>query len=473
MLSLKLWYLFFFASASCLYPFLNLIFRRTGLTESQVGTIAALRPWVSFSFGTAFSAVADKWRIHRPILFATFIATTIARLSVAAATSFTAILTVMLLCDGLGSPVTIMVDSAAMAACPKEGEYGKQRLYGAVGWGVFSLIAGVMMQNFGTASGFWLFGGLAVMTLVPTAMLPWGPLHEKLHKQQTIQNHHHHHREDDDEEDDENLLIQRNHNGGGNSGSSSSSSVVVDDQLPENKHKPHTQQGNFISKIIQLSASPEARLFFTTATFMGYAVGTIESFLFLFLEDLGGSETLMGLTLTMTCIAETAVFHYAGSIMKALGLDGSFHLCFLAFLVRLASYAALARFNLSVWCVLPVELLHGLTFGLTWSAGCAKCAVIAPPGLEATTQSAFQGLLFGLGHGIGGLVSGQVYHWQGPETVFLIAFVVVAVGWGLTSAARLAMVKKCSSGTGNGSGSSSVELEVMKSNRSRDSGGEV
>ena len=40
---------------------------------------------------------------------------------------------------------------------------------------------------------------------------------------------------------------------------------------------------------------------------MGSAVGVIDSFLFMYLEDLGASETLMGLTLTFTCIGMSTV----------------------------------------------------------------------------------------------------------------------------------------------------------------------
>ena len=39
---------------------------------------------------------------------------------------------------------------------------------------------------------------------------------------------------------------------------------------------------------------------------MGSAEGVIDSYLFLFLEDLGATETLMGLTLTFTCLGMAA-----------------------------------------------------------------------------------------------------------------------------------------------------------------------
>lgn len=89
--------------------------------------------------------------------------------------------------------------------------------------------------------------------------------------------------------------------------------------------------------------------------------------------------------------------------------------------------------------MLPVEVLHGLTFGLAWAAGTAYSAQIAPPGLEATAQSLFQGLYFGVGFGVGGLVGGRVFESRGGPAVYASAFVVVASGWLVTSLMRLAL----------------------------------
>lgn len=135
------------------------------------------------------------------------------------------------------------------------------------------------------------------------------------------------------------------------------------------------------------------------------------------------------------------MFYFTGSIIRALGLDGCFHLCFAAFLLRLGCYATLSLWG-SPWLVLPVELLHGLTFGLTWSAGVAKGASIAPPGLEATTQSAFQGLMFGLGHGIGGMVAGGLYQRYGAQVAFGTSFAVVGLGWAGKVVAQAALRRR-------------------------------
>jgi hypothetical protein len=64
----------------------------------------------------------------------------------------------------------------------------------------------------------------------------------------------------------------------------------------------------------------------------------------------GAPETLMGLSLTMTCAAESLVFWFSGHILRALGAKMCMHLVFLAFLVRLLCYATLAHWG-SPWKV--------------------------------------------------------------------------------------------------------------------------
>ena len=54
----------------------------------------------------------------------------------------------------------------------QEGEYGKARLWGAVGWGLFSPLSGVITSKLGSAASFDanLIGG--VLALLPTVLLP-------------------------------------------------------------------------------------------------------------------------------------------------------------------------------------------------------------------------------------------------------------------------------------------------------------
>lgn len=93
----------------------------------------------------------------------------------------------------------------------------------------------------------------------------------------------------------------------------------------------------------------------------------------------------MGLSLTVTCAAEIPAFHFQGKLLALTGVSGMLHLVLGVFALRLACYFMLPWWG-SPWAVLPVELLHGVTFACGWGAGTINCKRVAPPGLEATMQ---------------------------------------------------------------------------------------
>lgn len=347
--------------------------------------------------------------------------------------TFASVLGIMLVADCFGAPVTILVDAATMAACKED--YGRHRLYGAIGWGTFSFVAGSCLHLFGMHSIFLLAAILCICTIVPSAAIDWSPLHDKC----TGGDGKFHDTFDNIEKPnngESTALLPGKHHAVHHTNSNSENNIhKPSPSLKSTQQNEGTQDGtkNFFSRLATLLSNPDAFIFFCTVTVMGCAVGTIEGFLFLYIEDLGGSETLMGFTLAITCVAETIVFYYTKAIIHYVGLDGCFHICYVAFLLRLGGYATLTWWS-SPWLVLlPIELLHGITFGLTWSSGTAKSALLAPPGLEATTQSCFQGSMFGIGTGLGGLIAGNVYNAYGPQWMFTVMFLLVLGGWITTS----------------------------------------
>ena len=204
-------------------------------------------------------------------------------------------------------------------------------------------------------------------------------------------------------------------------------------------------------KLAAVFSSPRAALFFSTATLFGFAMGTIDCWLFVFLDEaLGAKEALMGATLTVTCVVEAPVFYASGRLIRHLGVPRILGLVHAAFLLRLSCYWALPWLvkvkGFSPWVVLAVEPLHGITFGCAWAAGCAQAARLAPRGLSATTQALFSGLYLGAGSGLGALVGGVVHArfsekdkggeaGSGGRAIFAVAGCVVAVGWLLSTLA--------------------------------------
>ena len=97
----------------------------------------------------------------------------------------------------------------------------------------------------------------------------------------------------------------------------------------------------------------------------------------------------MGLTITFTCASEIPIFACTGWLLRTFGVDPVLHIVLGTFILRFLLYTWLPAWN-NPWLVLPIELLHGITFACAWAAGTVNCARIAPRGLKATTQAIYQ-----------------------------------------------------------------------------------
>lgn len=161
-------------------------------------------------------------------------------------------------------------------------------------------------------------------------------------------------------------------------------------------------------------------------------LGVIDGYLFVYLDRLGAPPLLMGACLAVVSSAEIPIFAFSGHILRILGYNGALQAGLAAFCMRLFAYSCLSRLP-SLWFVLPVELLHGVTFGVAWCGGVNLCTRIAPVGLECTVQSMFSGTYAGLGKGLGGLAAGLVLQRCGGMHLFRWSFYGTVSCWGLIS----------------------------------------
>ncbi|CAN0090201.1 unnamed protein product, partial [Ectocarpus sp. 13 AM-2016] len=118
----------------------------------------------------------------------------------------------------------------------------------------------------------------------------------------------------------------------------------------------------------------ESASFFTAVVLSGMGRGVIDTFLFIRLEELGGSRLLCGLARPIMCMAEVPFFYLSGPLIRRAGARGVIALAQLAYLTRFVYYSVLRE----PWWVLPSEVLHGLTFAAMWAATTDYAHQIAP-----------------------------------------------------------------------------------------------
>lgn len=121
---------------------------------------------------------------------------------------------------------------------------------------------------------------------------------------------------------------------------------------------------------------------FVQVLVVGSCVGVVDSFLFLLLEDQHGSRELMGVCLAVGCLSETLVLRFSDRLLALLGADLAIHAVLAAFVLQLAAYFTLPSWP-SPWLILPVEALHGITYGCMTAASAHKCSLLVPDGVMA------------------------------------------------------------------------------------------
>ncbi|KAJ8037724.1 Major facilitator superfamily domain-containing protein 6 [Holothuria leucospilota] len=130
--------------------------------------------------------------------------------------------------------------------------------------------------------------------------------------------------------------------------------------IPVSKLKvvPMQPPESFSKEVIQLFRDRQIFITFLVVVVCGISYGIAGAFLLLFLEELHASRLLMSLTLVMTCAPETICLMFSGRIIKALTYEGVFCLGLFAYAIRFLGYSTIPE--KATWVVLPVESLHGM-----------------------------------------------------------------------------------------------------------------
>ncbi len=151
----------------------------------------------------------------------------------------------------------------------------------------------------------------------------------------------------------------------------------------------------------------------------GLTLGVLLSYQFLFLDELGAGRALMAWSLTASTLSEIPFWFVSAGLLRRFGTSKM-----IAFALAITTLRNLAMGALvNPWWVLPISFLHGPSFAVLWAAGVADADAAAPPGLGATAQGLFSGMMFGLGSALGGFLGGPAYEAIGFAALFTL------LGW--------------------------------------------
>ncbi|KAF8764745.1 Pre-mRNA-processing factor 40 like protein [Argiope bruennichi] len=127
---------------------------------------------------------------------------------------------------------------------------------------------------------------------------------------------------------------------------------------------------------------------------------------------------LLGVTQAVQCfLGEIPCMFFSGWMIDKMGHFNIMTASLLSYAIRFLWYSLLQN----PWFVLPVECLHGITYGVYYTAVASYAKKSAKPGTEATTQSLLFTTHEGIGAGIGCVLAGIGFDTLGGHKTFLWA----------------------------------------------------
>lgn len=351
----KLFYFFVYVALAGILPYLTLYYEELGLSGQQIGVLVGLPPLVGLFSAPLFGAIADATGRHKQLLVMIVAAMAISVLAWSVVTSFIGLLLVVVVYALIFAPTMPLVDKTVLDLLSNDsGKYGRVRLWGSLGWGLGAPVAGYIIGQTNLHVGFYLcFVFLLVLVWVSVKM-PVAPV---------------------------------------------------------------SFAGNYWRELRVLVSSWRWVVFMLVVFMAGAALSVIHNYLFLYLDELGASESWMGLSLTLAMVSELTMFFFSAQMLARWGTRGLLTASLLFLVVRLLGYAATS----SAAVVIALQLLHGLTFGAMWVAGVAHADRLAPPGMGATAQGLFSGISMGLGAAFGAFAGGLLYQNFGLVAMFQVS----------------------------------------------------
>jgi len=358
----KLFYFCYFAGMAALMPFLALYYQQIGLSARQIGLLSSISPLVLLLAAPLWGALADATQQYRRILLFAISGLLLAVFALSQAHSLLWLLPAIVAYAFFNAPIMPLVDHSVLTLLgERKQEYGRQRVWGAFGWGGMAALAGPIIERWGLAWAFYLCLALMGANLLAGARLIVSPMQLSTPFRRGAQ---------------------------------------------------------------QLLTNWPWLVFLITLFLNGLGMSFTNNFLFLYMNQLQAGESLMGLSLVIATLSEIPVFFFAEHLLARWGARTLLIAALLAQTVRMFAYAAMPV----PWLVLPISLLHGLTFSAMWVAAVAYANASAPPGLGATAQGLLSSVSMGLAGMIGALVGGFLYDAVGPAAMFGWAGIGVLAG---------------------------------------------
>lgn len=280
---LKFWlpsyYFMYYAGLASLSPFLALYYESRGLSGSEIGLLGAISPLVGLVAAPFWSGLADATRRHKAIFSFAVVSVVVTSMLIYQAGSLAWLIPIIIGFSFLGAPIMPLMDSNTMALLEgRKDQYGRIRLWGAVGWAVSAFIVGQLVDKYGLQWSFYGYASLVALALLVALPIPMGHAH-----------------------------------------------VTVP----------------FRSGIRALFANRRWNFFLVIIFLIGVAAPSVGSYLYLYMKHIG-AQTLIGPAVSISTITEIIMYFFAERILRRFKGRGLILIAVSVYIIRLLLYVFIA-----------------------------------------------------------------------------------------------------------------------------------
>ncbi|MBT2716023.1 MFS transporter [Bacillus sp. ISL-57] len=359
---LKSFNFLYFGLLAIFIPFLPVYLADQGLRPAQIGFIIGTGGFVTLITQPLWGMISDKTRtIRKVLLLLIFFSSVIGYFLYDSSSYLQLILFAMLLYFFL-MPIDPLTESLNFTMAEKSGiSYGSIRTYGALGYAVISLITGYVMSYFGANSLALLFAGIGLISFIVSWMMPDAPV----------------------------------------------------------SGKPVT-----LSSLKHFFSNKETLLFLLLVFICAVPARMNDTFLGVYIRELGGSAKLVGLTWFLAAGSEIVVFALSFWWLRK-GKE--------IIIISFAAAFFFIRYFVSAWITDPqllayLQVMQLLTFPIFYSAAIQYLYRIVPVEWRATGQTVLALLFFGVSGIIASYIGGAIYGAYGGKTLYLFISFISFIG---------------------------------------------
>lgn len=363
-----LMYFLYWAGAAAVLPYISVYYESVNLKGTQIGQLNSIPFFVSMFSSVIFAFLSDLSKRHKVVLRLCAVGLIVVMLLFPTANNFSAFIPIVFAWSILNAPITPISDQASLNALDEPEKYGKLRVGGSIGWGIMVLVTGFLIDylSFGLQIVFYIHVLFLVLFLINTIFIP---SQHKIH---------------------------------------------------DPSEKPAT-----LHALWKMLRQPEFLVLLGLIIIWGIGESAIGNFLFLHIKSLGGSSTLMGISLSISLVGEILTFSYAHKIQAKIGTKIMMLMSFLVLFTWLMGLSLIRN----PYAIPLFQVFGGSAFGLIQSGSVAYVNSHAPRELGTTAQAVRGGVMGGLGVGIGSLISGRIYEVSGSVVLFRTMSLVVLAGF--------------------------------------------